>query len=135
LSIFELEVIMDSLLFLITVTIALLGPIVAITYLRPILRKVLVSLCDNADGAEFWIRCAYILAISGTLTLSLCLGQFDTTDSMVEAVRRAMLLVLIGIFITVAFISYSVWDQVQQNLAQRASHNNDDILHLPGDAS
>lgn len=53
---------MNTWLFMASVAIAIIGPILAISYLRPILTKVLVTLCDAEAGTEFWIRCAHLLA-------------------------------------------------------------------------
>ena len=103
---------MNTTLFLLTLCLAVAGPIVAISYLRPILAKVLVSLCDAEGGAEFWIRCAYLLAVSGTLLLMLSFGQFDTTGNIVDSLRRSLWLVFMGVFVSVAIISRNVWSQV-----------------------
>ena len=127
---------MDTQLFLLALSIAILGPIVAISYLRPILHKVLTSLCDAEGGAEFWIRSAYLLAISGTLLLMLGFGQFDAGHSLVQALRRALLLVLTGVFATVALISWNVWSQVGDFLAYKRQQERDDqLLEVPGEAS
>ena len=88
--------------------------------LKPILLKVLRMLCDAEGGAEFWIRCAYLLAVSGTLLLMLSFGEFDERHSLVDTVRRSLWLVLAGVFVTVALISRNVWTQVRQWVAARA---------------
>jgi hypothetical protein len=106
-------------LFVISLLIALAGPIVAITYLKPILYKVLRLLCDADGGAEFWIRCAYLLAVSGTVLLMLSFGEFSERSSVIDAVRRSLSLVMAGVFFTVAIISRNVWTQVRQWVAAR----------------
>ena len=111
---------MNANLFFLSLLIALVGPIVAIAYLKPILLKVLRMLCDAEGGAEFWIRCAYLLAVSGTLLLMLSFGEFDERHSLVDTVRRSLWLVLAGVFVTVALISRNVWTQVRQWVAARA---------------
>jgi quinol-cytochrome oxidoreductase complex cytochrome b subunit len=111
---------MNASLFFLSLLIALVGPIVAIAYLKPILLKVLRMLCDAEGGAEFWIRCAYLLAVSGTLLLMLSFGEFDDRHSLVDTVRRSLWLVLAGVFVTVALISRNVWTQVRQWVAARA---------------
>ena len=108
---------MNANLFFISLLIALVGPIIAISYLRPILHKVLRLLCDAEGGAEFWIRCAYLLAVSGTLLLMLSFGEFKDSNDIVDTVRRSLWLVLAGVFLTVAIISRNVWTQVRQWVA------------------
>jgi hypothetical protein len=110
---------MNTWLFLASIAIAILGPIVAISYLRPILVKVLASLCDADGGAEFWIRCAYLLAICGTLLLMLTFGLFDSSTTLVDSLRRSLWLVMAGVFATVALISRNVWTQVRMWLARQ----------------
>lgn len=105
---------MSANLFFVSLLIALVGPVVAITYLKPILYKVLRMLCDADGGAEFWIRCAYLLAVSGTLLLMLTFGEFNERSSVIDTVRRSLWLVLAGVFVTVAIISRNVWTQVRQ---------------------
>jgi hypothetical protein len=112
---------MNTQLFFLSLLIALVGPIIAIAYLKPILLKVLRMLCDADGGAEFWVRCAYLLAVSGTLLLMLSFGEFDARHSLVDTVRRSLWLVLAGVFITVAIIARNVWAQVRVWLAARSS--------------
>lgn len=112
---------MNTSLFLLALSIAILGPIVAISYLRPILHKVMVGLCDAQGGAEFWIRCAYLLAVSGTLLLMLSFGQFDQGSNIVDSIRRSLWLVFAGVFVTVAIISRNVWSQVSAMLERKSA--------------
>ena len=110
---------MSANLFFVSLLIALVGPVIAIAYLKPILYKVLRMLCDADGGAEFWIRCAYLLAVSGTLLLMLTFGEFNDHNSVIDTVRRSLWLVLAGVFVTVAIISRNVWMQVRQWLAAK----------------
>jgi hypothetical protein len=110
---------LNAKLFFISLLIALVGPIIAIAYLKPILHKVLRLLCDADGGAEFWIRCAYLLAVSGTLLLMLSFGEFSDHSNVIDAVRRSLWLVMAGVFATVAIISRNVWTQVRQWIAAR----------------
>jgi hypothetical protein len=121
-------------LFLLSLAIALAGPVLALSYLRPILMKVLVLLCDAEGGAEFWLRSAYLLAVCGTLLLMLSFGQFDAGTPVVDTLRRALWLVMAGVFVTIAFIAQSVWSQVRTMVGARRPPPAwpDD---LPGEAS
>lgn len=112
---------MNTNLFLLSLSIAVLVPIIAISYLRPILTKVMLGLCDAQGGAEFWIRCAYLLAVCGSLLLVLSLGQFEDATRVLDALRRTLLLVFAAVFVSVAIISRNVWSQVRELLAQRSA--------------
>lgn len=114
-----MEAHLDATLFFVSLLVAVVGPIVAISYLKPILYKVLRMLCDADGGAEFWIRCAYLLAVSGTLLLMLSFGEFTDRNSAIDAMRRSLWLVMAGVFATVAIISRNVWMQVRQWIAAR----------------
>lgn len=107
---------MNTTLFLLSLTIAIIGPLLAISYLKPILIKVLQSLCNAEGGAEFWVRSAYLLAVCGTLLLMLTFGEFREEGSVVDTLRRALWLVFAGVFTTVAMIARQVWGQVRTML-------------------
>lgn len=95
-------------LFLLSIVIAIIVPIIALRYLRPILVRVLARLChDEPNGAEFWVRSAYLLAASGTL-----FGNFSEKASLLDALHRALLLVCGGVFISVATIAHHIWKQL-----------------------
>lgn len=111
---------MNTTLFLLSLTLAVVGPLVAITYLRPILTRVLRALCDADGGAEFWIRSAYLLAVCGTMLLMLSFGEFREEASLVDTLRRALWLVFAGVFITAGIIAKQVWAQVREILAGRS---------------
>lgn len=114
---------MSELNFTFTLVIAILGPIVAISYLRPILVPVLSSLCPeqlpSAVGAHFWVRTAYVLAVAGTLVLALIFGEF--TGDLLSAIHRALLLTAAGCFFSIATIARRVWAPVQQRLNKPAA--------------
>jgi hypothetical protein len=111
---------MSELNFALTLVIAVLAPIVAISYLRSILIVVLDSLCDERlpgkVGAHFWVRSAYVLAIAGTLVLALLFGEFQ--GDPINAVHRALLLAAGGCFISIAVIARRVWAPVQARLVK-----------------
>jgi len=113
---------MSELNFTVTLFIAVVGPIVAIGYLKPILLVVLDSLCveplPGKIGAHFWVRSAYVLAIAGTLVLALTFGEFS--GSLLAAVHRALWLTAAGCFVSIAIITRRVWAPVQQRLATPA---------------
>lgn len=107
---------MSTNLFVATLTLAVFLPVMAVSYLKPILVKVLRGFCDADGGAEFWIRSAYLLAVCGTLLLTLTFGRFDEVAHPTEILRRSLWLVFAGVFATVAFIASNVWSQVRRVL-------------------
>jgi hypothetical protein len=114
---------MSELNFCVTLFIAILGPLLAISYLRPILLVVLDSLCveplPGKVGAHFWVRSAYVLAIAGTLMLALTFGEFH--GSLLDALHRALWLAAAGSFASIAFITQRVWAPVRSRLATPAA--------------
>lgn len=110
---------MNTALFLLSLLIAVVGPLLAISYLKPILIKVLQSLCNAEGGAEFWLRSAYVLGVCGTLLLMLTFGDFREGASVVDTLRRALWLVFAGVFVSVGIISHQVWSQVREVIAPR----------------
>ncbi|MED5618342.1 hypothetical protein [Ideonella sp. BN130291] len=110
---------MNTSFFLLSLCLPVFGPLLAVTYLRPILIKVLRGFCDAEGGAEFWVRSAYLLAVCGTLLLWLSFGFFDSGVDPLVALRRTLWLVLAGVFATVAFIATKVWSQVSALLGKR----------------
>ena len=104
---------MDTTVFLVSLACAVAAPILAIAYLRDILRRVLEGLC-NADGsAEFWIRCATLLAVTGSIVLLMLFGDFDERTSLALALRRCLFLTMTAVFASVAIISRNVWNQAR----------------------
>jgi len=114
---------MSELNFALTLAIAVLGPLLAIGYLKPILLVVLDSLCveplPGQVGAHFWVRSAYVLAIAGTLVLALTFGEFH--DSLLSAVHRALWLAAAGCFVSIALIARQVWAPVRARLTRPAA--------------
>ena len=104
---------MDTFVFLASLCCAVAALILAIAYLRDILRRVLEGLC-NADGsAEFWIRCATLLAVTGSIVLLMLFGDFDERTSLALALRRCLFLTMTAVFASVAIISRNVWNQAR----------------------
>jgi hypothetical protein len=97
----------------IAVPLAVAAPILAIRYLRPVLVTVMQSLCPVNSGGEFWVRCAYLLSVCGTLILTLLLGSFSESVDLTESLLRLLTLVAIGVFISVGLIARNVWRQVR----------------------
>jgi hypothetical protein len=83
-------------------------------YLRSITRKVLLELCDRSEtGAEFWLRTSDVLAIAGSFMLVLIFVR--PAADPVEAVRITLILALLGVFVTVMFVTSNIWRRVLTN--------------------
>lgn len=112
---------MNLSLFIASLLMAAIAPLLAIRYLEPILLRVLQQLCPGASAAAFWLRCCYLLALCGSLVLVLLFGNFDGGQTTVAIVRRTLLLVVGGVFFSVMFISRSVWSQVRRTLTEASA--------------
>lgn len=114
---------MSELNFVLTLVVAVLGPLLAISYLKPILLVVLDALCvdplPGKVGAHFWIRSAYVLALAGTLVLALTFGEFH--GSVMDALHRALWLAAAGSFVSIAIITRRVWTPVRERQARPAA--------------
>ena len=104
---------MDTTVFLASLACAVAAPILAIAYLRDILRRVLDGLCDADGSAEFWIRCATLLAVTGSVLLLMLFGNFDVGTPVALALRRCLFLTMGAVFASVAIIANMVWDQAR----------------------
>ncbi len=104
---------MDTLLFLLCLFVAVAAPLLAIAYLRGILRRVLDGMCPAEGSAEFWIRCATLLATSGSVLLLLLFGHLESGMSVAEALRRALMPTLGAVFVSVALIARNVWQALR----------------------
>jgi hypothetical protein len=117
---------MNTYVFAFSLMIAVVGPVMVVTYLYPILLKVLQSLCGGDTGAEFWIRSAYVMAVCGSLLLMLMFGEFGEHIDLLQAMRRTFIIVCAAIFLTVAIISSNVRTEVRRLLsATPAGHARD----------
>ena len=98
-------------LFFVSLALTLTIVMLPMLYLRPVTRSVLMELCDRSEiSAEFWLRTANVLALCGSLMLVLMFGK--TNGDWVDAVRITLILALIGVFITVMFVSSNIWRRV-----------------------
>lgn len=105
---------MNTHYFLLSLLLAFAVPVIVVSYLRPILMRVLHTLCDADGSAEFWIRCAYVLTISGTLLMTLMFGGFDAGIEPLSMLRRTLVIVMGGVFLSIGIISRRVWFQVRE---------------------
>lgn len=98
-------------LFFVSLALTLAIVMLPMLYLRSVTRSVLMELCERSEiSAEFWLRTANVLALTGSLMLVLMFGK--TSGDWVDCVRITLILALIGVFITVMFVSSNIWRRV-----------------------
>ncbi len=108
-------------------SLALTAAIVMLSlrYLRAATHRVIHELCGRSEsGAEFWLRTATVMAISGSLILVMLFGS--TAGNWFDALRSTLMLAFGGVFVTVAVISRNVWRQAAArdlNKATTAPHS------------
>ena len=100
--------------------IAIVGPLLALRYLRSILLKVIGFLCPSSGSAEFWWRSINVLALCGSLVLMLVFGPVDELMNFNELLRRSLLLVTLSVFVSVAIVTSRVWRGVERQSAVAA---------------
>ncbi|MDO8989369.1 MAG: hypothetical protein Q7U91_07015 [Sideroxyarcus sp.] len=103
---------MEAILFLSSLLFTVAVVAIAMLDLRRATRQVIVELCKSEAGAEFWLRCADILAYSGALMIVLIFGNTTTAQGWIETLRLTLLLALGGVFVTVMFVARNVWRTV-----------------------
>lgn len=98
-------------LFLAQVGIAGIVSLAVILYLRRILHSMLLEICDRQpQRAEFWVRMLDVMMVVAPLILTLLLGLDE--GSAFQVLRRALLLVLIGQFVSLVVVARTIWSFV-----------------------
>ncbi len=102
----------EEVVFLSEVALAAGISLAVIAYLRGILRSMLLELCDQQpQRAEFWVRLLDVMMLIAPLILVMLLGTEGR--SFLFILRRALLLVLIGQFISLAIVGRTIWGFLQ----------------------
>ncbi len=103
---------MEILAFFSNLLLCIVVVTIAMAYLRRATRSVIIQLCKSDAAAEFWLKSADVLAYSGSLMLVLIFGKNTSMIEIADALRITLVLTLIGIFLTVAFVAKNVWHSV-----------------------
>jgi hypothetical protein len=103
-------------LFFANLAVALSVVTLAMLYLRPVTRKVILELCHTDAAAEFWLRSTDIMAYSGAVILVLLLGDYSGSN-WVGSLRLTLVLTLSALFFTVMFVASNVWKSVSGTAA------------------
>lgn len=102
----------EELLFLSEVGLAAAISLGVIAYLRGILRSMLLEICDRQpQRAEFWVRLLDMMMLIAPVILMMLFGVDQGSGFAV--LRRALLLVLIGQFISLAIVGRTIWGFLQ----------------------
>jgi hypothetical protein len=100
--------------------IAVIGPLLVLRYMRNILRQVIDLLCPAPGSSEFWWRAMVVLALTGSVLLTLAFGSHNETLGFVDFLRQALLLTTLAVFVSVAFIVSRIWSQIAKWLHQKS---------------
>jgi hypothetical protein len=99
-------------LFASQIALAALISLAVINYLRRILRAMLLEICDQQpQRAEFWVRLLDMMMLIAPVILVMMF--WDGQDGVAFMLRRTLLLVLIGQFISLAVVGRTIWGFVQ----------------------
>ncbi|HSD36716.1 MAG TPA: hypothetical protein VLC92_04365 [Rhodocyclaceae bacterium] len=93
-------------------------------YLRPVLIAVLVEFGVSAQGAEFWLRSATVLALIGSVCLVLLFGDVQG-GRLGDVLRRVLIWSLLGSFASIGLIARLVWRARPVDCASRTTANGD----------
>jgi len=105
---------------LLSLIIAVVGPLLVLRYMRNILRQVIDLLCPAPGSSEFWWRAMVVLALTGSVLLTLTFGSHNETLEFVDFLRQALLLTTLAVFVSVAFIVSRIWSQIAKWLHQKS---------------
>ena len=97
---------------LLSLLVAVIGPLLVLQYLRNILWQVIGLLCPAPGSSEFWWRAIVVLALTGSVLMTLLFGSHDETLGFIDFLRHALLLTTLAIFVSVAFIVSRLWSQI-----------------------
>lgn len=98
----------EEVVFLSEVGLAMAISLAVIAYLRGILRSMLLEICDRQpQRAEFWVRLLDLMMLIAPVILVMLFGT--DIGSGFSMLRRALLLVLIGQFISLVIVGRTIW--------------------------
>ena len=90
------------------IAIAASVSLAVIAYLRGILRSMLLEICDRQpQRAEYWVRMLDVLMLVSPLILTLMFSVEG--GGLFEALRRAVLMVLLGQFISLIVVARIIY--------------------------
>ena len=105
---------------LLSLLVAIAGPLLVLQYLRNILWQVIGLLCPAPGSSEFWWRAIVVLALTGSVLLTLLFGSHDQMLGFTDFVSRALLVTTLAVFVSVAFIVSRIWSQITKWLHRQS---------------
>jgi hypothetical protein len=111
---------MDYYYLLSSLLVAFFGPLLVLRYLRNILCRVIDLLCPAPGSSEFWWRVIVVMALTGSVLLTLMFGSNDETIGIADFLRHTLLLTTLAIFGSVAFIVSRIWSQITKWVHQQS---------------
>jgi len=111
---------MDYYYLLSSLLIAFFGPLLVLRYLRNILCRVIDLLCPAPGSSEFWWRVIVVMALTGSVLLTLMFGSNYETIGFLDFLRHTLLLTTLAIFGSVAFIVSRIWSQITKWVHQQS---------------
>lgn len=129
---------MELQILFLSISVAIILPLIALHYLSQVLHAVLMGLCGGGNAADFWLRCIHILAVSGSLVLVItCVPTYDGVHWL-TVIRSVLIWTSAGIFLAVAIVAKSVWNNAVKpaiDAANRSAHTPLSQAQLAGDIS
>jgi len=119
----------EEVVFLSEVGLAAGISLAVIVYLRGILRSMLLEVCDRQpQRAEFWVRLLDVMMLIAPVILMLLFGS--ERGSIFLTLRQALLMVLLGQFISLAIVGRTIWRFLQPQWRPGAPVAGSDVSSL-----
>jgi len=114
--------------FAIEMAIALTAGVGLILAFQQHLKTTLTDICGREDRAQFWVRLIQMMMILAPIILVTVFSTAAQGDSsLLEVVRRAMLLSLSGEFIALIIIGRTVWSMIPSTEEKEIAATVDDM--------
>jgi hypothetical protein len=121
-------IIMELQILFISLFVSVFFPLFVLGYLRKMLRALLTGVCGNNDAADFWFRCLQILAVSGSVILVVGFVPNHAGANWLQVLRSTLILTSMGIFVAVAIVAKSIWNNVVRPALHAAKVGNTSTL-------
>jgi len=103
-------IIMELQILFLSLSVSVFFPLFVLGYLRTVLSALLTGVCGNNDAADFWFRCLQILAVSGSVILVIGFVPNHAGADWLQVIRSTLILTSMGIFVAVAIVAKSIWN-------------------------
>ena len=86
-------------------------------WLSAALRELLRQLCDRPGSTDFWSRYIFLMLIIAPLSIAVFFSPDMSYTLTIDALRRILLLILLGQFLTFALVGRSLFNAVRREWA------------------